>query len=71
MLKIPITSIVPLVGLYYASLTADNVTFTDQFIELQFSPVKFKLISDKAYDRLKDINSDFDEPAAGEPERAI
>lgn len=66
MFKVPITSIVPLFGLYYASLTADKAEFNEKFIEFQYSPEKFKLISDKAYSRLKDIDSDFEEPEEGD-----
>ena len=66
MFKLPITSIVPLFAIYYATLTADKADFNEKFIEFQYSPAKFKLISDKAYEKLKDINSDFEVPEEGD-----
>lgn len=71
MFKLPITSIVPLFGIYYLSLTSDDVIFSNKFIEFQYSPSKFKLISDRAYDRLKEIESEFEPEQEGEAERAI
>lgn len=71
MFKLPITSIVPLFGIYYASLTADSAKFTEKFIEFNYSPAKFKLLSDRAYSKLKDIDTEFEEPKEGEKERAL
>lgn len=71
MFKLPLTSIIPLFAIYYASLTADNIIFGEKYIEAQYSPVKFQLISERAYDKLKDIDSEFEEPAEGEKDRAL
>jgi hypothetical protein len=33
MFKLPLTSIIPLFGIYYGSATADNVIINDKYIE--------------------------------------
>lgn len=71
MFKLPLSSIIPLFAIYYGSLTADDVIFTDKYIEFQYSPVKFSLVSERAYDRLKEIESEFEEVPEGELDRAF
>jgi hypothetical protein len=71
MFKLPLTSIIPLFGIYYGSATADNVIINDKYIEFQYTPMKFNLVPERAYDKLKEIDSDFEEPAEGELDRAL
>jgi len=59
MSKLPILSLAPVFGLYFATYGAEKITFTDNFLEYDFSPLSLKLV-DKLYDDfLKPIDTDF------------
>lgn len=59
--KLPVLSLGPLVGLYFAAFGADKIQFTDQFIEYEFSPVSMKLVRPQNLHEefLKEIETDF------------
>lgn len=42
--KLPVLSLTPIFGLYYATYGAEKIVFTDEFIEYDFSPKSLRLI---------------------------
>ena len=59
--KLPVVSLAPLVGLYFAAFGADKIQFTDEFIEYEFSPVSMKLVKPQNLHEefLKELQTDF------------
>lgn len=55
MAKVPVTSLIPALALYYASLASEKIVFSEDYIELGISPASLNLISSKANDKLKEI----------------
>jgi hypothetical protein len=60
MLSIPLTVMVPVIGIYYFGLTADQITYTDEYIEYLYTPMAFGLIKERNYNKLPNIKIDFD-----------
>jgi hypothetical protein len=60
MVKIPVSSLLPAVGLYYLAQASEKVVFGDDFIEYGFSPNTLNLISKSANDKLKAIETEFE-----------
>jgi len=59
--KLPVMSVAPMLGLYFASFGADKMEFTEDFIEYEFSPVSMKLVKpSNFYDEfIQEINTEF------------
>lgn len=57
--KLPILSLAPVFGLYYATYGAEKVTFSDNFVEYDFSPVSLKLVDKLHQEFLKEIDTKF------------
>ena len=59
--KLPALSLAPMIGLYFAAFGADKMSFTDEYIEYEFSPVSLRLNTPKnLYDEfVKSIDTDF------------
>ena len=66
--KLPILSLAPVFGLYYATYGAEKVTFSDTFVEYDFSPVSLKLVDKLHNEFLKEIETSFaDDEEGAEP----
>lgn len=65
MVKIPVTSLLPAVGIYYLAMFSENVNFGDDFIEYGFSPASVNLITSSVNDKLKAIDTNFETSTHG------
>lgn len=57
--KLPILSLAPVFGLFYATYGAEKVTFSDTFVEYDFSPISLKLVDRLHNEFLKEIDTKF------------
>lgn len=55
----PILSLAPIFGLYYATYGAEKVTFADTYVEYDFSPVSLHLVDKLHNEFLKEIETQF------------
>ena len=71
--KLPLMSLGPMVGLYYGATVADKVSFTDEFIEYEFSPVSLRAVKkNQLYDEfLKAIDTKFAPLVEGDEDSAM
>ena len=67
MKKLPILSISPVVALFYASYFSDQLTFNENFIEYEFSPLSMKLVTKLEDEFLRPIETKFAEGKGDEP----
>jgi hypothetical protein len=52
-------SLAPVFGLFYATYGAEKVTFSDTFVEYDFSPISLKLVDRLHNEFLKEIDTKF------------
>ena len=59
--KLPVLSLAPVIGLYFAAYGADKLKFTEDYVEYEFSPVSLRLVKANAlYDEfIREIETDF------------
>ena len=50
MVNVPVTSLLPAVGIYYLSMASEKVIFGDDYIEYGFSPASMNLITKQIND---------------------
>lgn len=50
MMKIPVSSLLPVFGLYYTALGAEKISFSDNYIEYGLSPNSLNFINKSVYD---------------------
>lgn len=60
MVKIPLSSILPTLALNFGALFAEKMLFPGSFVEFGLSPASLNLISKRVNDKLKEVETSFD-----------
>lgn len=63
--RVPLSSAIPIFILYYTGMTATNVDFVGDYVEYGFNPVGLQLAKESVYNELSDIKSGFEGEAKG------
>ena len=60
MVKLPLTSILPAFALNFGAYAAEKILFPGNFVEFGVSPASLNLISKRVNDKLKEVETSFD-----------
>lgn len=61
MVKLPLTNILPAMVLNFGAAVAEKISFPGNFVELGVSPASLELISKRVNDKLKEIETNFED----------
>ena len=59
MIRVPISTALPIFALYYTGLTASGINFAGDEIVYEFAPDQLKMVKESVYEDLPKISSEF------------